>query len=441
MSDTIAAVATAPGCGGVGIVRVSGPNSRDICEKITGIVPKPRYAHYAQFKNSQSQTIDAGLAIYFKAPNSYTGEDVLELQAHGGPAVLDMLLHSVLKNGARMARPGEFTEQAFLNSKIDLVQAEAVADLISASSHESALAAQRSLQGNFSLQIAKLNEDLINLRLYVEAAIDFPEEEIDFLDDLHIVQGIQKILDGFETLKHKTMQGVLLSEGVSVAVIGKPNVGKSTLLNCLTGEDTAIVTDIAGTTRDVVSAVINLDGIKLKVLDTAGLRETVDPVEQIGISRTKEVLDKAQLIVLLVTGDNFNIPEEVAAKKNLILVENKIDESNKSPEVVTLGGFTKISISAKNSLGIDLLRSEIKKILNFEHVSEGTFMARRRHLQAMEVAQSHVINGERVLKQYKAGEILAEELHLAQQSLSEITGEFSADDLLGKIFSEFCIGK
>jgi tRNA modification GTPase len=455
MSDTIAAIATPPGRGGVGIVRVSGPKSGEICQAIVGSIPPLRSAQYAAFLSANGSKIDEGLAIYFKNPSSFTGEDVLELQGHGGPVILDMLLRRVLALGARMARAGEFSERAFLNNKIDLVQAEAVAQLISASTEQAAIAAMRSLQGEFSQTINNLVEDLIRLRLYVEAAIDFPEEEINFLADSHIKDSLLAILERIEAVYERAKQGLIMEEGVNVVIAGKPNAGKSTLLNKLTGTDTAIVTPIAGTTRDIVKAQINLDGVVLNVLDTAGLRETEDIVEQAGIARTWQAVELADLILLVVdltveteTDPRLLFPELMAKINNnskVLVLLNKIDCVTKEPQVINHNKYTAIMLSANNGAGIDLLRSAIKTAIGLSasttETETGIFLARRRHLEAITRANSFILAGKQQLEANMAGELLAEELRHAQLALSEITGRFTSDDLLGRIFSEFCIGK
>ncbi len=454
MNDTIAAIATPPGRGGVGVIRVSGPNSAAICSAIIGKVPKPRLAHYAPFLDADGAKLDEGLALFFNNPNSFTGEDVLELQGHGGPVVLDMLLKRIISLGARLARAGEFSERAFLNNKMDLVQAEAVAQLISASTEQAAVAAMRSLQGEFSETINTLVQDLIHLRMYVEAAIDFPEEEINFLADAHILNSVDNLLDRIEIIYQRAKQGVVLDEGVNVVIAGRPNAGKSTLLNQLTGMDTAIVTPIAGTTRDIVKAQVNLDGVVLNVLDTAGLRETEDVVEKVGIQRAWNAIELADLVLLVIdaatekNADPYALYPELMAKikesSRVIVIQNKIDcIANKEPAIHNFDQYIAVQISANTGVGLDLLRNAIKTAigLNNNAADSGLFMARRRHLAAIERAQQAVFRGKQQLQRSMAGELLAEELKEAQLSLSEITGKFTSDDLLGKIFAEFCIGK
>lgn len=447
--DTIAAVATAPGRGGVGIIRVSGQKSAEIAEAILGKVPQPRYAHYGPFYGSQDEILDRGIALYFPNPNSFTGEDVLELQGHGGPVVLQWLLERVVELGARLAEPGEFSKQAFMNDKLDLAQAEAIADLIEASSAQAAKSALRSLQGDFSREVNTLVEELIQLRLYVEAAIDFPEEEIDFLSDGKVAGQLQHILDRLHQVFASAQQGVLLREGMSVVILGRPNAGKSSLLNALSGEEVAIVTDIAGTTRDIVKQEINIDGMPLHILDTAGVREATDQVEQIGIERAWQALEEAdRVLVMLQAGEAIHEEDQAILDKlpeslPVTLVRNKIDLINHDPmiEVEKDTGRSVIWLSAKHKQGLELLREHLKTEMGFAQTEEGVFMARKRHLDALQTALDYTNNGQQQLEVYAAGELLAEDLRMAQEALSEITGRFTSDDLLGRIFSSFCIGK
>lgn len=452
MSDTIAAIATPPGRGGVGIVRVSGTKVKDICKSLLNVIPPARFAKFSPFLNADGSQIDEGLSLYFAGPNSFTGEDVLELHAHGGPIVLDMLLRRVIGLGARIAKAGEFSERAFLNNKMDLLQVEAVAELINASSEQAAVAATRSLQGVFSRKINELVEGLIRLRLYVEAAIDFPEEEIDFLADAHVHNSLNALLEQVSDIYKQAKYGALLSEGVNAAIIGQPNVGKSTLINGLTGQDLAIVTPIAGTTRDTIKAHIAIDGLLLNVIDTAGLHETDDLVEREGIKRTLQAMEAADLILLVVDGTRttqYNpqtlypeLQQQTKASAKVIVVVNKIDQLDVAPYVEQRDGYSLVAISAHTGAGIDLLREHIKTVAGVQHNPEGgLFLARRRHLDALMRAQNHIVNGQTQLTSNAAGELLAEELKQAQQTLGEITGEFTSDDLLGRIFSEFCIGK
>ena len=442
--DTIAAIATPPGRGGVGIIRVSGPLSRTIAQQILGKLPKPRYADYLPFYNQNNEVIDSGLALYFVGPNSFTGEDILELQGHGGPVVMDILLQRVIDLGARIAQPGEFSERAFLNDKVDLAQAEAIADLIEAGSEQAARSAVKSLQGEFSRWIDECVEALTLLRMYVEAAIDFPEEEIDFLSDGHVTSSIEDILQEMDKIFTSAQQGVLLRDGMRVVLIGQPNTGKSSLLNALAGKDSAIVTHIAGTTRDVLREEINIDGMPLHVIDTAGLRESDDVVEQEGIRRTWKEIEQADRALLLVddksgiTEDDQKIRDKLPNSLEITLIRNKIDLTGAKP---SSKDEHEIALSAKTGEGIELLREHLKKIMGYTGLTEGVFLARRRHLDALERARAFVLNGQAQLKESKAGELLAEDLRQAQHALGEITGFVSSDALLGRIFSSFCIGK
>ena len=444
--DTIAAIATAPGKGGVGIVRVSGPKSHEIAEKILNKPPGIRIAEYLAFTDKSGEAIDTGISLYFKKPHSFTGEDVLELQAHGGPVVLDLLLKRVLELGARPARAGEFTEQAFLNDKMDLAQAEAVADLIEAESAEAAKAAVRSLQGEFSENIHDLVEKLIELRLYVEAALDFPEEEIDFISDGKVEAKLVNIEDAFDYVFKSARQGSLLREGMTLVIAGRPNAGKSSLLNQLAGHESAIVTDIPGTTRDVLREHIQIDGLPLHVIDTAGLRESDDPVEQEGVRRAWKEIEKADRILLLVDDthrdeDHLQIEEQLPSHIGVTRVFNKIDKSGREAELIETASETDIALSAKTGAGMAILKNHLKQCMGYEQSNEGRFMARRRHIEALENAEKHLQIARYNLIELKAGELLAEELRVAQQYLNDITGEFTSDDLLGRIFSSFCIGK
>lgn len=445
MNTTIAAIATPPGRGGVGIVRISGAQTRAITETLCGKLLNARQASFSTFSRADGTKIDHGLAIFFAAPNSFTGEDVLELHAHGSPIVLDMLLQRVLELGAVMAKPGEFSERAFLNNKIDLIQAEAISQLINASTEQAALAASRSLQGEFSNKINLMVDELIKLRMYIEAALDFSDEAIDFLDDAKIGLNLNNIIDSLLDIERAATQGALLAEGLNVAIIGEPNVGKSTLLNALAGEDRAIVTPIAGTTRDTIQVQINIDGIPVALIDTAGLRDTDDIVEQAGIARSKQALSLSDLVLLVVdsaqgTASNPHMLYEGLQDKKIITVYNKIDNLNKKPEIEVDDGFTKVYISAQSGAGLDLLRKAIKDNVNTQPTAN-SFIARRRHLTAIALAKKHVQDGSQQLTNRVSPELLAEELRIAQQHLEEITGRFTSDDLLGKIFSEFCIGK
>lgn len=444
--DTIAAIATPPGRGGVGIVRLSGPQSYVIAQKINvNKTLKPRKALFCSFYASNQELIDQGLMLYFPGPNSFTGEDVVELHAHGSPIVLDMLLKELILLGARLARPGEFSERAFLNDKMDLTQAEAVADLIQASSKTSARMALKTLQGDFSKKINQLNEQIIHLRMYVEAAIDFPEEEIDFLNDGVVSRLLHTILTDLTQLRSQANQGAILREGLSLVIAGRPNAGKSTLINSLSGRDVAIVTEIAGTTRDVMREHILLDDIPLYIIDTAGLRDSDDLVEQEGIKRAWAELKQADCVLLVVAVNEVAQQEELkqevlqvlASDIPIITVFNKIDLHNNTAEANEQGVY----LSAKSGLGIDALKKRIKQSVGYQATEEGQFLARRRHLQALDEALALLVSGQMQLAEHRAGELLAEDLRLAHQVLGEVTGEFSSDDLLGKIFSSFCIGK
>ncbi len=443
--DTIAAVATPPGRGGIGVVRVSGPATRAIAEALLGKLPPPRVATFARFRAADGAPIDEGLALYFPTPRSYTGEDVLELHGHGGPVVIDMLLARVLALGARQARPGEFTERAFLNGKLDLAQAEAVADLIDAGSQTAARAARRSLDGEFSRRVQALTEQLIQLRLHVEAAIDFPEEEIDFLADEKITTGITVLENNLAQTLVSAQQGQLLHDGMVVVLAGRPNVGKSSLLNALSATDAAIVSDVPGTTRDVLREFIQLDGMPLHVVDTAGLRAARDDIEAEGVRRAQREMARADRILLIVD-DTQPFADGDAELTRLLpnlpytRVRNKIDLTGRVPGTQERSGTTEIALSAKTGAGLELLRQHLKTCMGFQPAGEGAFMARRRHLDALRRAQAHVAAA-RARAHERAGELLAEELRQAQQVLSEITGGFTSDDLLGRIFASFCIGK
>jgi len=452
--DTICAIATAAGRGGVGIVRVSGPTASAIASGvIESGLPQPRHATLVPFRDAAGLTIDEGIALYFPGPHSYTGEDVLELQGHGGPVVLEMLLSRVIELGARRARAGEFTERAFLNDKLDLAQAEAVADLIDAGSVAAARAALRSLQGEFSQQVHGLVEALIELRTWVEAAIDFPEEEIDFLADTALVKRLDALQQRFSEVTRSAKQGRLLRDGMTVVIAGRPNAGKSSVLNALAGYEAAIVTPVAGTTRDVLREHISIDGMPLHVLDTAGLRTTADVVEAEGIRRARAEIAKADRVLFIIDAtvdphaeawlsEQAQWPEDLP----VTLVFNKIDAlSTEQTDALiskpTSGVHQILTLSAKQGLGLDRLREHLKACMGYEVADSGTISARSRHLDALQRAECHADNAVERLKRDRAGELVAEELRLAQSALGEITGEFEADDLLGRIFSSFCIGK
>lgn len=443
-NDTIVAIATPPGRGGVGIVRLSGPKAYSIALGLNGNKTlSPRIATYCSFLSSQNEILDNGLMIYFKAPHSFTGEDIVEFQGHGAPVVLDRLLNESVLLGARLARPGEFSERAFLNDKIDLTQAEAIADLIHASSQTAARMAVRSLQGDFSKRINELNEKLIHLRLFVEAAIDFPEEEIDFLSDGKVAAMLAGVLQELSDIRINASQGAIMREGLSVVIAGRPNAGKSTLINCLAGRDVAIVTDVAGTTRDVMREHILLDDIPLHLVDTAGLRESEDLVEKEGIKRAWQEVSRADCLLMVIDVNSpvcSELSEEIKtalpSSVPIIQIFNKIDAA----KIETKKEENKIYLSAKSGQGLELLKEKIKEVVGYQP-TEGQFLARRRHLQALDQAKDFLLAGQIQLTELRAGELLAEDLRLAHQALCEITGEFSSDDLLGRIFSSFCIGK
>jgi len=451
-SDTIVAQATPPGRGGVGILRVSGRAASQIAQEILGKLPKPRYADYLPFRDVDGSTLDQGIALWFPGPNSFTGEDVLELQGHGGPVILDLLLKRIISlDGVRIARPGEFSERAFLNDKLDLAQAEAIADLIDASSEQAARSAVNSLQGAFSNRVHHLVEALTHLRIFVEAAIDFPDEEIDFLSDGKIEAQLNTVIGDLDAVRAEARQGSLLREGMKVVIAGRPNAGKSSLLNALAGREAAIVTDIAGTTRDVLREHIHLDGMPLHIIDTAGLREASDEVERIGIERAWNEIEQADLVLFMVDGTTTDAtepaqiwPEFMARLPEtlpIVVVRNKADITGETLGMTEVNGHSLIRLSARTGDGVDLLREHLKQVMGFNHNMEGGFLARRRHLQALELAAEHLIRGKDQLIGARAGELLAEERRMSQQALSEITGEFTSDDLLGRIFSSFCIGK
>jgi len=443
--DTIVACATPEGRSGVAVIRISGHLVQNIATSILGKVPQPRVAMYTNFYDAQQTILDTGLALFFPQPHSFTGEDILELQGHGSYILIQDIIQTIINLGARLARPGEFSERAFLNNKIDLIQAEAIADVIDANSQVAARAALRSLQGEFSQKIYSLLEKLIALRMYVEAAIDFVEEEINFLADQTIESQLKNLIAQVEHILKNATQGSLLREGIQVVIIGEPNVGKSSLLNALSGRNAAIVTDIAGTTRDVLREKILIDGLPLHIIDTAGLRHSSDIVEQEGIRRAKQEIAQADLLLMMV--DAKDKTSKIAFKLDLpykvphIIIRNKIDLLTEVANVKYNDNHTCISLSVKTGEGLSLLKSLIKKTVGFQEQSEGIFSARHRHLTALNHTVQHLKNGLHQLKQYQAGELLAEELRLAQQCLNEITGEFTSDDLLGKIFSSFCIGK
>ena len=455
MADTIAAIATPPGRGGVGIIRLSGPQARDAVLPLLvrpELWPSPRHARLLNFHDRQGHVLDEGLLLHFPAPHSFTGEDVVELQVHGGPVILDLLLAELLAGPVRLARPGEFSERAFLNDKLDLVQAEAIADLIAAGSEQAARSAMASLQGEFSRIVNRLLEALITLRLHVEAAIDFPEEEIDFLADGVIADQLEALRTEINQVLAHARQGSLMREGLRLVIAGRPNAGKSSLLNALAGRDVAIVTPVAGTTRDVLREHIHLDGLPLHVIDTAGLRDSDDPVEQEGIRRARQELALADhVLVLLDAADATSSVEQVIAEclgdlpTKMTLVRNKCDLAGllhgSDQTVVGAREVCRLTLSATTGAGMDLLRDHLKQTAGFQAPGSGSFSARRRHVEALEETRRQLTSAHASLHEWRAGELLAEDLRRAQDSLSEITGAFSPDDLLGRIFSSFCIGK
>lgn len=445
-ADTIAAVATAPGRGGVGIVRVSGGRVEAIAQALLNRLPPPRKAHFAAFRDPQGQPIDQGLALYFPGPGSFTGEDVLELHGHGGPVVMDLLLQRVLALGARLAQPGEFSRRAFLNDKLDLAQAEAIADLIDSQTEAAARSAVRSLSGEFSDQVHDLVAAITELRVYVEAAIDFPEEEIDFLSDGHVTAALAELIERIELLQRRANTGRLLRDGLTLVIAGLPNAGKSSLMNALTGQASAIVTHIPGTTRDVLRERVEIDGLPLHLIDTAGLRDAGDAVEREGVRRARGEIERADHALWVYDAGNDPAAKGLASARlpaglSVTRVRNKADLVGETPGMDSVGGTTEIRLSAKTGSGVDLLREHLKRLVAFEGAQEGDFSARRRHLDAIQRASKHLLTGQHAMRDGRAGELLAEDLRQAQLALSEITGEFSSDDLLGEIFGSFCIGK
>jgi tRNA modification GTPase len=451
VTDTIVAIASAPGRGAVGVIRVSGPSVPQIAKSMIGELPAPRVARVAHFLGLDGAALDRGLALYFPAPASYTGEHVLELQGHGGVLVLDLLLERLLELGCRMARPGEFTERAFLNGKIDIAQAEAIADLIDAGSTAAARAAVRSMQGEFSALVNELQAQITGLRVLVEAAIDFPDEELDFLPGSVLGDRIAKIFMGFDAICAAARQGALLREGLNVVIAGKPNAGKSSLLNRLVGDEIAIVTDQPGTTRDVLRQQVHLDGLPLNLIDTAGLRKTADVVEAEGVRRALAEFGRADRVLYMLdaaaatggSGASDPAPELEGLPKGVpvTLIFNKIDLSGAQPRVDELRDPPQVFLSARTGDGLDLLRAHLKYRAGFNSGDSGAFSARRRHLDALDRARSCVVQAAQTLAETRAFELFAEELRRAQLALGEITGEFSSDDLLGEIFGSFCIGK
>ncbi|CUX95669.1 tRNA modification GTPase MnmE [Candidatus Mikella endobia] len=450
-TDTITAIATPPGRGGIGILRVSGPLVTSVANRLLGKLPSPRQAEYLPFYDSNGTPIDQGIAIFFPGPFSFTGEDILELQGHGGPIILDMLLQQILSlPKVRIAHPGEFSKRAFLNNKLDLAQAEAIADLIEASSVQAARSAFKSLQGKFSIRIHELVEMLTNLRIAVEATIDFPDEDIDFISKSKIESSINDIITKLNTIIDEAHHGCILREGIKVIIAGKPNVGKSSLLNTLVGRDVAIVTAIAGTTRDILHEDIHLNGIPMHIIDTAGLQESEDEVEKIGIERAWREIKQADHVLLILDSTKTTPSDIITIQKfiaripssiTVTIIRNKADLTGEKIGIKKINNYSIITISAKYNIGINLLREHLKQSIGFAGSTEGKFLARRRHLEALKNTGKHLLQGKEQLLNAFSCELLAEELRLAQQIISEITGEFSSNDLLKKIFSSFCIGK
>lgn len=445
--DTIAAIATPAGNGGIGIVRLSGRNSLQIAREISRIDAKPRYAHFCTFRDQLGRTIDQGILIYFKGPNSFTGEDVIELHGHGGQTVLNLLLTETLLRGARLARAGEFTERAYLNDRIDLVQAEAIADLIDSVSTQAVRSAARSLEGEFSESINRSIDKLITLRVFIESALDFPEEEIDFLAKADLDKQLQSLAETLDVLLIRAIAGSKLRAGLRAAIVGRPNVGKSSLLNRLAQASRAIVTEIAGTTRDTIEDTVLIDGAPLNIVDTAGIRESSDPVEQEGIKRSRNEIKKADVILLMTDNDDERVDafgilqDEPQARQRLVVIHNKIDVYNKAPSIQIIEGVQHVYLSARTGAGVEMLREVLKQMTGAGEVGEDAVMARQRHINALQSTKEFIVAGAAAYKTGGSAELLAEDLRKAQQALGEITGEFHSEDLLGEIFSRFCIGK
>jgi tRNA modification GTPase len=453
VSDTIAAIASAPGRGAIGIVRLSGPQVPGIAKTLLGAVPAPRIATLSRFLDADGSTLDEGVALYFPAPASFTGEHVLELQGHGGAIVLDMLMQRLLALGCRAALPGEFSERAFVNGKIDVAQAEAVADLIDAGSAAAARAAVRSMRGEFSSRVEELQRRLTELRTLVEAAIDFPDEEIDFASHAKLQERLAAIAGDFERITAAARQGALLRDGLNVVIAGKPNAGKSSLLNRLVGDEIAIVTDLPGTTRDVLRQALQLDGLEVNLIDTAGLRPTTDAIEAEGVRRARGEISKADLVLYLVDAAADLAPGGVSAETRRLpagelpsgvrvaIVVNKIDLVGMPARIDAAATPTEVHLSAKTGEGLDLLRAHLKQLAGYQNADGSALSARRRHLDALSRARQFMQQGAENFSRAQALELFAEDLRLAQRALGEITGEFGSDDLLGEIFRSFCIGK
>lgn len=444
-AETIAAIATAAGAGGIGIIRLSGSAAPAIARTLLGKNPRPRQAHYCTFTEKDGSVLDRGLIIHFPAPHSFTGEDVVELQAHGSPVILRCLLARVIELGARQARPGEFSERAFLNGKIDLVQAEAIADLIASGSQAAARAAVRSLDGEFSSRVQALTDAVVRLRVWIEAAIDFPEEEIDFLATPQLLDDLVATCGCLDDLLAASRRGVRLADGLHVVIIGRPNAGKSSLLNALAASDRAIVTDLPGTTRDLLRETIDLDGIGMTLVDTAGLRDSLDAVEIEGMRRARDELARADLAVLVSTDaqleDDLPLLADLPATTSRLIVHNKIDLAGGAPRQAEIDGLAHIWLSARSGAGLDLLMAALRQAAGYTEDNQGAFSARARHVDALERARQHLHAALFALRAQRAGELAAEELRQAQHALGEITGTFSSEDLLGRIFADFCIGK
>jgi len=441
--DTIVAAATPPGSGGIGIVRLSGAQTEEIARAMLGSLPEPRTATRRIIRDQHGNKLDTGLALYFPAPASFTGESVLELHGHGGPILVSMLVDAAVELGARRAEPGEFTKRAFLNDKLDLAQAEAVADLIGSGTRQAARAALRSLSGAFSAAVNALAEQLVRLRMHVEAAIDFPEEEIDFLADEALLQRLTECDDAFATLLDQARLGRVLRDGYRVAIVGKPNAGKSSLLNRLSGEEAAIVTEVAGTTRDILREQINIDGLAVELIDTAGLRDNPDRIEKEGIRRAREAMKSADAVLWIQDATEQteqDTGEEIPEGIQINVVRNKIDLTDEPPGA-SGDDKSQINLSAKTGAGVDALHDRLRELAGYKNLGEGAFTARKRHIDALNRGAGHFRAGHKALEEAKAGELLAEELRLAQEALGEITGTVSSDDLLGRIFADFCIGK
>jgi tRNA modification GTPase len=440
--DTIVAAATPPGKGGIGIVRISGDDAEKLAQALIGKLPQPRTATRATIHDRNGNELDSGIALYFPGTGSYTGEPVLEFHGHGGPLVVASIIDAAVELGARRAEAGEFSKRAFLNGKLDLVQAEAIADLIDSGTSQAARAALRSLSGSFSHAVEGLQQQLVDLRLHVEAAIDFPEEEIDFLSDEKLNRKIDKCAESFEKLQREARIGRVLRDGLQFVIVGKPNVGKSSLLNLLSGQEAAIVTEVAGTTRDILRERIDVDGLAVELVDTAGLREDPDRIEAEGIRRAREALRNADgaLWIQDAREDKTGELDEEIPDIPVIILRNKIDVTGEPPGLLQEDPTT-LNVSAKTGAGIDELRETIRKLAGYRDLGEGAFTARRRHVDAIGKAHEHFRRGREALDSQKAGELFAEDLRLCHETLGEITGAVSSDDLLGRIFSEFCIGK